>query len=121
MKKLFLILCLVLSTSYLSADTIVLSAESTALFKAKFTELMQTTMEYCIDSDQCRAKTGEILILLSQEIGRPLTGDEIDKLMERYDQWARNLVAPYNALTKELNFNLVISDTELILNGQYPQ
>ena len=122
MKKLLYVLILVfISTAALWADEpIILSESSQVLFKAKFRELMLVTMDYCIDSNECRAKTGELLTLLSQEIGRALTGEEMDKLMLKYDAQARNLIVPYNQLTKELNYNMVIDYTQDVINHVAP-
>ena len=88
-----------------------------ALLISKFKELMITTMEYCIESEECNSKVTELFILLANEIGRPLTEMEMSEISTKYDSWARNLVSPYNQQTKNANYDLIIFDLQRIIKG----
>jgi hypothetical protein len=83
----------------------------------KFKELMLVTMEHCIESVECNTKVGELFALLSNEIGRELTTEEMGEISMKYDSWARNLVSPYNQQTKNANYDLILFDLQRIIKG----
>ncbi len=85
--------------------------------KNKFKELMITTMEYCIASQETQQKAAELFGMIGQDIGRQLTENEISKINEAYAAYAQSLVCPHDPLNKELNYNNIFNYIEKVINN----
>jgi hypothetical protein len=94
-----------------------LSDECKEKLKLQLRDLMIVTMDYCIESKETQQKAAELLGIIGQDIGRPLTETEIFKINEAHAAYAQSLVCPHDPLNKELNYSNVFNYIEAVTNN----
>jgi len=85
--------------------------------KAKFRELMITTMDYCVQSTETQNKSIEIFTVISEDIGRELKQNEVEIIKLWAEAMIKELVYCYTKEDKEKAYNFYFNIMEGVLYG----